>query len=359
MADAAGATSGHLEETSAWLEKLAREASSFHFHVALRRLEAAFSAAPRLGEALRPSEEPVRIGQAPSLSFEPTAVTSFVRAETAGSPSRLVVEFLGMWGPQGPLPLHMTEYARDRARQAGDRTLIRFMDLFHHRMLLLFHRAWARTQPTAMLDRPEVDRFAIYVGSMFGLGFAGTRGRDDFPDRAKLYHAGHFASGARHAEGLRQLVADYFGLPTQIEEFVGDWLTLSQDSRWHLGVPGSSVLGRTSIMGARVWSRGDRFRIVLGPLSQSDFHRMLPGSKEMAQLAALVRLYTNDEWGWDVRLTLGSAAVEAMRLARTTRLGWTSRIGRGARDDLVCDPMAGRTQRIRPGQPSPANQKEK
>lgn len=352
MADAVGATSGHLteSETSAWLEKLAREAASFHFHMALRRVEAAFSRSPRLGEALRPSEEPVRIGQPPTLSFEPTAVVSFTRAEEAGSPARLLVDFLGMWGPNGPLPLHLTEYARDRARQAGDHTLVRFMDVFHHRMLLLFHRAWARTQPTAMLDRPDVDQFAVYVGSLFGLGFAGTRDRDDFPDRAKLHYAGQFASGARHAEGLRQIVADYLGLPTEIEEFVGDWLTISRDSRWQLGLPDSSVLGRTTIVGARVWSRGDRFRVVLGPLRQADFNRLLPGSKEMAQLAALVRLYTNDEWGWDVRLTLGSSEVEAMRLAGATRLGWTSRIGRGARDDLVCDPMAGRTRRVRPNQ---------
>jgi type VI secretion system protein ImpH len=334
--------------TPAWLERLAREAGAFHFHVALRRIETAFSQAPRLGEALRPGEEPVRIGQAPSLSFEPTAVASFTAADSPESPSRLLVEFLGMWGPNGPLPLHLTEYARDRARQAGDRTLVSFMDVFHHRMLLLFHRAWAQTQPTALLDRPEVDRFAPYVGSMFGLGFTGTRDRDAFPDRAKLHYAGLLASSARNAEGLRQVVADYFGLPTQVQEFVGDWLNLSRDNRWHLGMPDSSILGRTTIVGARVWSRSDRFRIALGPLTQSEFDSLLPGSEGMAQLAALVRLYTNDEWGWDVRLTLASSEVQAMQLARGTRLGWTSRIGRGARDDLVFDPLSRRTRRVRP-----------
>jgi type VI secretion system protein ImpH len=349
MADAAGPASSDLN-AGPWLEALAREPGAFDFHVALRRIEATFCRAPRLGEALRPSEEPVRIGQAPSLSFEPTAVTDFSAGEGGSAPFRLFVEFLGMWGPQGPLPLHLTEYARDRARQAGDRTLASFMDVFHHRMLLLFHRAWARTQPAAMLDRPDVDRFAAYVGSIIGLGFSGTRNRDAFPDRAKLFYAGQLASSARNAEGLRQVVSDYFGLPTKIEEFVGDWLTLSRDSRWHLGAPDSSQLGRTTIAGARVWSYSDRFRIVLGPLTRSDFDRLLPGSEGMAELTALVRLYTNDEWGWDVRLTLGPTEVEAMRLAGATRLGWTSRIGRGALDDLVLDPMARRTRRVRPNE---------
>ena len=343
MADATGPTGEHLS----WLDALTHEPRAFDFHVALRRIESVASGAPRLGEALRPSEENVRLAQVPSLAFEPTAVTHFKPGENSG-PGRLAVGFFGMWGPTGPLPIHLTEYARDRARQIGDRTLTAFVDVFHHRMLLLFHRAWTQTQPTAMLDRPEIDHFGTYLGSFFGLGFEGTRGRDPFPDRAKLHYAGRFASASRNAEGLRQIIADYFDLPVRVEEFVGEWLPLSTESRWHLGLPDSSTLGRSTIVGKRVWSRSDRFRIVLGPLARSDFARLLPGGPEMAVLQALVRLYTNDEWGWDVRLNLGEREVEPMRLAHGARLGWTSRIGQGVREDLVFDPMSQRTRRVRP-----------
>ena len=343
MADATGPTGEHLS----WLEELAQDPRAFDFHVALRRIESAASGAPRLGEALRPTEESVRLGQRPSLAFEPTAVTDFTRAQDS-APARLAIGFFGMWGPTGPLPLHLTEYARDRARQLGDRTLTAFVDVFHHRMLLLFHRAWTQTRPTAMLDRPEIDHFGGYLGSFFGMGFEGTRQRDAFPDRAKLYYAGRFASSSRNAEGLREVIADFFDLPTRIEEFVGEWLPLSDESRWHLGLPDSSSLGKASILGKRVWSRSDRFRVVLGPLSGSDFARLLPGGQEMPVLQALVRLYTNDEWGWDVRLTLGSREAEPMHLARGARLGWTSRIGQAVREDLVFDPMSQRTRRVRP-----------
>jgi type VI secretion system protein ImpH len=347
MADAAGQTPDHLT----WLEELAREPRAFDFYAVLRRIESSSSATPRLGEALRPAEEPVRIGQAPSLAFEPTAVTNFAPARD-GLPARLSVSFFGMWGPNGPLPMHLTEYARDRERQVGDRTLTSFIDVFHHRLLLLFYRAWAQTQPTATRDRPERDRFAAYLGSLFGQGFVGTLDRDAFPDHAKLYYAGRFASSARNAEGLRGVIADHLGLPARVEEFVGSWLSLSIDSRWHLGLPDSSVLGRTTQLGARVWSRSDRFRIVLGPLSHADFTRLLPGGDDMAALTALVRLYTNDEWGWDVRLALGASEADAMCLARGTRLGWTSRIGRGMGEDLVFDPMLGRSRRILPTRPA-------
>jgi type VI secretion system protein ImpH len=291
------------------------------------------------------------VGQDPSLGFEPTPVSGFSWPE-ATSPGRLVVTFLGLWGPNGPLPLHLTEYARDRWKHAGDRTLVSFLDVFHHRMLLLFHRAWAKTQPTAGLDRFEADEFAKYLGSLFGVGFEGTRGRDGLPDRAKLHYAGRFASPARNAEGLRDVVSDYFCLPATIEEFVGDWLTLPPESRWQLGAPGASTFGSTAVLGARVWSRCDRFRIVLGPLSQSDFNRMRPGSEGMAALLSLVRLYTHDEWGWDIRLTLDSVAASPMCLARGGRLGWTSRIGRGSTEDLVFDPISQKTQRVRATPPT-------
>jgi type VI secretion system protein ImpH len=339
---------GSPGERLSWLERLARAPGTFDFHVALRRLEAAFAARPRLGKALRPAEEPIRIGQDPSLGFEPTAVTRFTRSEGA-LPARLGVSFLGLWGPNGPLPIHLTEYARERWRHAGDRTLASFVDIFHHRMLLIFHRAWAQTQPTALLDRLdlETDEYAKYLGSIFGLGFAGTRGRDRFPDRAKLFYAGRFASSARSAEGLRAVIADYFGLPTAIEEFVGAWLPLPPECRWQLGAPDSSTLGKTAVLGGRVWTRTARFRIVLGPLSRSDFHRMRPESEEVAALSALVRLYTNDEWGWDIRFTLDSSAISQIRLAHGARLGWSSRIGRGVREDLVFDPISRKTQRIR------------
>jgi len=342
MADATGPAG----EPLSWLERLERSPGSFDFHAVLRRLEATYPDKPRLGQAARPAEEPVRIGQAPSMAFEPHAIVGFTRA-TGQSPASMLVSFLGLWGPQGPLPLHFTEYARERIRHAGDHTLVSFIDVFHHRMLLLFHRAWAQTQPSASLDRFDVDSFAKYLGSFFGLGFDGTRDRDGSPDRAKIYYAGRFSAQARSAEGLRDVVADYFKFQTRIEEFMGDWLVLPPDCRWQLGVAGMSGLGQTAILGGRIWSRSDRFRIVLGPLSQADFNRMRPGSEGMAALVSLVRLYTNDEWGWDVRLSLDKDAASPMCLGHGARLGWTSRVGQGAREDLVFDPMSMRTQRVR------------
>ena len=76
-----------------------------------------------------------------------------------GDPAKLPVNFLGLFGPNGPMPVHITEYARERQLNAHDPTLVGFLDLFHHRILSLFYRAWAVNQKAADLDRPKDARF--------------------------------------------------------------------------------------------------------------------------------------------------------------------------------------------------------
>jgi type VI secretion system protein ImpH len=342
------ADGGQAPHSVNWLERLKALPGSFDFHVALRRFDTVSPEAPRLGEAERPSEEGVRIGQKPSALFEGAEITDFSVPDDGSAP-RLMVGFLGLWGPNGPLPSHLTEYAYERLQHAGDPTLARFVDVFHHRMLLLFHRAWTRARPTVAMDRPDADAFALYVGALMGLGLEATRHRGDVHDFVKLHYAPHFASLSRSADGLRDLVADYFGFPTHVEEFVGEWLDLPQDERWRLGASRETgSLGRVPL-GRRIWSRSHKFRIVLGPLSAFDFEQMLPASHAVTELTSLVRLYAGDEWDWELRLVLATSVCAPMRLGGGGRLGWTTRLGSGpgVEVDLVVDPRTRRTQRIR------------
>ncbi|MCL2450349.1 MAG: type VI secretion system baseplate subunit TssG [Polyangiaceae bacterium] len=340
-----------------WIERLAERPESFDFHVALRRFEVEGGDGPRLGEAERPSDEPIRLGQNPSAAFAGSELTTFSPGEATGR-ARLAVGFFGLWGPHGPLPGHLTEYARERQQHHGDPTLLRFADVFHHRMMLLFYRAWARTEPAVAFDRPDSDAFALYVGALMGLGLEATRHRGGTSDFSKLHHAPAFASGSRHPDGLRSILADHFGLPAAIDEFVGEWLDIPDDARWRLGTdPATGRLGHAAV-GRRVFSRS-RFRIVLGPLTGADFERMLPGSPAVDALASIVRLYTNDEWGWELRLVLSPFATAPLRLGGGARLGWTTRVGCGApvAVDLLFDPATHLTRRItKPSLPSSALQ---
>jgi type VI secretion system protein ImpH len=231
------------------LDALTREAQEFDFHVAIRRLESLFRDVPRLGDARLPSEEKLRLGQIPELKFEPSAVSSF-KAPEAEQPGRLTVAFLGLFGPHGPLPMHLTEFVRERITHHGDRTLSAFADIFHHRALTLFHRAWATAQPTASFDRPN-SRFNDYVGSLFGIGMPSLQQRGSLPDAAKLQYSAWLGSASRNAEGLQAMVSDYFRLPVVLHQFVGDWIVIPDQDRLRLGQSEAvSSLGRTAVLGA-------------------------------------------------------------------------------------------------------------
>jgi len=296
----------------------------FDFFQALRRLECAAADHPRLGESARAKDDPVRLGQEPSQAFAPRTLSCLSR-DRAGVPPRLEVLFFGLFGANGPLPLHLTEYARDRLRHNNDPTFARFADVFHHRLISLFYRAWANSQPTVNLDRPESDRFATYVGSLLGLATPAMRQRDNVPDHAKLYYSGRLSSGARNPEGLRAMLEDIFGLPISIEEFVGRWTEIPSGSRCMLdGAADSAVLGVASTIGSQVWDCQQTFRIVVGPVSLDDYHRLLPGGESLPKLIDLVRNYIGEELMWELQVILHKVQAPPVGLGESGHLGLTA-----------------------------------
>jgi type VI secretion system protein ImpH len=277
-----------------------------------------------VGHAWHPREEAVRFCQEPSLAFAPSTVWTFVPANE-GRPPRLFSNFLGLLGPNGPLPLHLTDYARDRERNHGDASMARFLDLFNHRILALFYRAWASNHQAVEFQRGNGDRFADYIASLIGLGLPPLRNRDAVPDVAKLHYSGRLACQTRHAEGLRAILQDYFGVTAAIEEFVGEWVSIPVESRCRLGEsPMTGAVGGTAVVGSRVWDCQQKFRIRLGPMSLTDYRRLLPGGDSFRRLVSWVRNYAGDAYAWDVRLVLRAADVPRLRLGTMGQLGWTT-----------------------------------
>jgi type VI secretion system protein ImpH len=313
------------------------------FFQALRLLENAYPDKPRIGASLRPRDDAVRFGRDPSLGFEPGAVAGFTPA-TGDAKARLAVNFFGLLGANGPLPLHLTEYARDRARNHGDHTMVAFLDVFHHRMVSLFYRARAAADPAVSLDRPDSDRFADYVGSLFGIGTPGMRGRDEIGDFAKLHFAGLMANQRRPAAGLVTILRAYFKLPVELEQFVGHWMKIPLDGQTRIGMEDrGNRLGTSAVLGKKVWDCQHKFRLVIGPLDYDDYERMLPGGASMTRLVDWVRSYAGTVLDWDVRLVLRRPEVPPLKLG-SQKLGWTTYLASGpaVRDarQLLINPTA-------------------
>jgi len=309
---------------SSRLPALWENPKAFDFFFALRLVESRFPEFPRLGTGVKPADDPVRLGQAPSLGFAPSTIAG-VEHSHGSVPDRIDVLFQGLFGPNGPLPLHLTEYVYDRLLNAKDPTLARFADLFHHRMLSLFYRAWSASEPAPAYDRPDADEFGFKLGSLSGYGIAQLRRRDALPDLAKLYYSGLFANQSKNAEGLVAMVEDFFEVPCRIESFVGHWIRMSPEECTRLdGNPRTAALGATALLGSKVWDCQHKIRIVLGPLSLTQYEQFLPGSRALGRLVAMVRNYLDGTLSWDLQLVLRREEVPAAALAGSTRLGWSS-----------------------------------
>ena len=335
---APAAVEAREERLAALFGALASAPREHDFFAVLRHVESLRPELPRIGTALRPSQETLRLGQDPELSFAPAALESFI---VDGRPApRLGVRLFGLLGPQGPMPLHFTEYVRERLRFRGDATLVRFLDVFHHRLLSLFYRAWAQAQPALQHDRPASDRFAAWLGATYGAEAAGTASRA-MPENARLFQAGLLGARSRHPEGLAKLLRQYFRVPARIEQHVAHWLTLASEDRGRLGYSRSRAervraqaprLGVSATSGSKWRDRQFKFRVALGPLTLEQYQDFLPGGATWRRLREWVQHYAGLDLRWDVELVLARDHVPEARLGHAVRLGVSAWLGRGGRD---------------------------
>ncbi|MEX2545772.1 MAG: type VI secretion system baseplate subunit TssG [Phycisphaeraceae bacterium] len=321
---------------------LCADPTRFDFYQAVRRLECAHRQLPRIGTSRRPGDDPVRFGQRPSMAFAP-AMLSGAEPGPDGRPLQLDVQFLGLFGPNGPLPAHMTDYAFGRWQHHHDPTLHRFINVFHHRAISLFYRAWASARPEVHHDRPNDDRFATYVASLAGLDQPEAGAAPS--STAGLHFAGHLAMQTRHPDGLCAILRSLLNVNVAIQEFVGRWLHLPDDCHCRLGEsPATGRLGDGVVLGRRVWDCQHAFRLVLGPMRLASYQRLLPGSGALRRVAAWVRHYLGDALDYDIQFIVRGDELPTARLDGGSQLGWNTWLGSTGpprdRDDLILRPDA-------------------
>ena len=316
--------------------QLSRDPRSHHIFLALRILEAHHADRPRLGLSRRPAQDAVRLGQDPHMGFARTTISAFGPDRRSGR-TRLANLAFGLFGPQGPLPLHLTEHAHRRTTRHRDTAFVAFADMLTHRLMSLFYRAWTTGQPAPSFDRPDADPLARKVAALSGRDGAAMARRDAMPDLAKLHFVGHLSAGPKSAEALVAMLSAFFSAPVRLQQFVGSWLDLEPDDRWQLGSP--SGLGRSTSIGTRVRSRSAKFRIRIGPVGLAEYRRLLPGNGSLERLEAIVRNHVGDSLDWDVNLVLRADEVPRSALGGTTALGHTSWIGTRRADSRDADDL--------------------
>jgi type VI secretion system protein ImpH len=149
-----------------------------------------------------------------------------------------------------------------RAKELGLRD---FLDLFNHRLIAQFYRAWEKCHfyvgyELSRRGNGDTDRFSQMLFGLVGLGTAGLRRRQSISDDVLLHYSGHFSHRPRSAAALGQIISDLFRLPAEIEQFRGQWMALPSRDRTQLRLGRSNELGVSAIAGSRVWSIEHKFR---------------------------------------------------------------------------------------------------
>ncbi|WP_409017479.1 type VI secretion system baseplate subunit TssG [Caballeronia sp. LZ008] len=312
--------SGLSQEMS---ERLQDEPWRYGFLSLMRRI----GANPKIdaiGTAARPSAEPFRLGQQPSLAFAPREIASVDELD-----GRLHVRFfgLGMLGPNGPLPLHITEIAREREQNRRDPTLSRFLDIFHHRYLALLYRAWAKAQAVTGLDRCDDETFSFYIASLTG------QDPDELAQRALPAHAQLAASPnvlreARDPDALRMTLEHYFGVPVSVAEYVFHWVAVAHEDQTRLGAPTeASIMGDGAMLGEQAPDRQYRFRIVIGPVGLDEYMRFTPRGAALPELVDWVRSFVGYEFQWELELRIRADSATAAIIGGDQQLGWSGWLG--------------------------------
>ncbi|MBS1794062.1 MAG: type VI secretion system baseplate subunit TssG [Acidobacteria bacterium] len=309
-------------------QKLLDEPYRFEFFQAVRLLEKIFPERKPVGREALPHEEIVRFRSRMTLDFPASEIHELRQSFdelTDREKLEMFVNFMGMVGVSGVMPVHYTELIMERARYR-DTAMWLFLDIFTHRSVSMFFRAWEKYRFPIGYERGH-DDFTAFLFDIAGLGTKGLRGRMALEDESLLPYGGLIAQKPHSAVALGNILGDYFRIPARILQFFGQWLELDSASITRLG-RANSGLGTTAIIGTRVWEQQSKFRILLGPLNFNQFQAFLPNGTAYRPLKSIVRFMNGLEFDFDVQLVLQAKQVPSTilttRAKRRPMLGWTS-----------------------------------
>ncbi len=316
-------------DTPALARMLRNTPWSVRFFQMVRLLERMHPERRPVGIFVAPADEVVRFSAHTSLSFPASEIQSYT--ETEGGPDRLTINFMGLSTMNGPLPHPYTETLLQRIR-AKDHATGEFFDIFNHRIVSLFYRGWKKYRFYIAYEqsRGETDLVTQSVYSLLGLGTAGLRERMTFADEVTVFYAGILGQTHRTAQGLQQILSDYFDVPVRVDQFTGMWNRLSLGDQTVLNGSGSisERLGFATVIGDEVWDQQSALTVRVGPMPLVRYLEFLPGARAYDQLAAWLRLYSRSEFDFVVQLVLQRDDVPPVLLSEVQsempRLGFAS-----------------------------------
>lgn len=241
-----------------------------------------------IGLDVLPEEEKIRFKANYELSYSATSVSNVGRLDN-DTFETLLVNFLHLMGAEGTLPQHYTKLVINRIKQR-DYALADFIDMFHHRLVSLFYRAWTKYRLVPQLEAYHLVSQSDPITDLINALAAAKNN----PLSSQQYYSGHFSKRIRSANALEALLNDYLRQPVTVEQHVGSWLPLDEENLSQLQCRGNDRirLGQGIMIGRRAWSVQSKIAIHINDLSFSQYKAITPGTTQYEALAQLIRNYT-------------------------------------------------------------------
>ncbi len=293
-----------------------------------------------IGEFTPPANETLEFFTKPTLAFPENEIARIELSRKSDSGAiRAQANFIGLLGAMGVMPYHYTEFLLQRQKQK-DESFAHFLDLFNHRIISLFYRAQTKYSLPLSIERSQLSQsrasesFAPTQAllSLVGMGTQKLNNRLGLSDHSLIYYGGLFVSQVRTASGLKRMLADYFGLRVEVEQFIGQWQELIADIRTRMGdrfnPQGQNArLGHSAMLGSRAWIAQGKIRIVIGPLNKQQLAIFAPGTKTFGVMNQLVQMYLGMEQDYEFIMVINRADLPKRMLMSAKQppiLGWSS-----------------------------------
>lgn len=321
------------------IQRLDQAPYRFEFFQAVKLLTAATdvqTSASSADELQRKLMKAVRFRSVNSLAFPASELQKLIRfpadeENKVPPPPDLLLNFMGLTGPQGVLPAHYTELLQERSLLHRDHTAGAFFDLFHQRILSLFYAAWDKYRFYLRFERGDRESFTRNLLDLVGMGSESLRkslGTDTggMPEDVLVYYAGLLGQKPISASAMANMLQDYFATPFSVSQFQGQWILVNKADQTQLGQLGCE-LGETAFLGDRMWDQQTKFRLVAGPMKLEIFQQFMPGQNAHSALRKMVDFCVGSGLDYDLQLILDRSDIQPAQLSgkselQGTRLGW-------------------------------------
>jgi len=321
-------------------EQILKTPYEFDFYQAIRLLEKMRPEAHPLGEGSNPLKEAVSISSRITLSPSGADLQSLALSQT-DKPPVLTINFLGLAGIQGPLPIPYTELLIERLRQK-DTSFKDFLDIFNHRLASFWHRLRKKIVLGIAQVRPDETSVGKSFLDLVGIESDYVRNRLSISDSALLGQASVFWKRPRSQIGLQRLLRSYFGLPIVVLQFQPGWQNASERDWTRIGSSHGkhNVLGKSVILGKRSWDQTAGVGLLIPPLT---YHQYIHFRKETAfeytALRDLTILYLGEGQRIHILFSVQREEIKPTCLNRQFELGHTTWITRGDGQGFKTDPQ--------------------